>query len=94
MLQIIYLQSITLAIFVRLIFTKIDTINFKKEPKLSLETLVSLQKPEHVIIVLAGISYALDCIVHTFFAMKYWQLSHRLQFIIRNQDENKLNLIA
>lgn len=84
MLQIIYSQSISLAILVRHIFAKIDTINFKKEPKLSLETLVSLQKPEHAIIVLAGVSYALDCIVHTFFALKYWQLSHRLQCILSN----------
>lgn len=57
--------------------------------ELFIKTLKSLLKPGHEILVLIYISYAIDSLVHTIFALKYWVLSRKFEQIT---NKTKINI--
>lgn len=76
LLQLCYACALTASLLAYRACTTINGLNLK-HPELFVKTLESLLKPGHEILVLIYISYAIDSLVHSIFAMKYWVLSRK-----------------
>jgi len=76
LLQLCYACALASSLLAYSVCKEIDGLNWK-EPKLFDKTLKSLLKPGHEILVLIYISYAIDSLIHSIFAMKYSVLSRK-----------------